>query len=156
LESVVDVGIRARPPQPGIAYAAGVDSSGGAHDAAVVCIGYVENGVVFEANTLEIPAPHDPESAAEEMCRLLASYGVRRVSGDRYAGQWTAQAFEKRGIRYEHSSLSKSQLYGDLLPRINARTIRLLDNERTVNQACSLERRTTRGARDSIDHPANG
>jgi hypothetical protein len=44
-------------------------------------------------------------------------------------------------------------LYLNLLPHLNSRTIRLLDHQRTVNQIASLERRTARGARDSIDHP---
>ena len=42
-----------------------------------------------------------------------------------------------------------------MLPRINAKTIRLLDHPRTINQICMLERRTMRGGRDSIDHPPN-
>ena len=39
------------------------------------------------------------------------------------------------------------------MPYLNARTIRLLDHPKTVNQIAALERRTARGARDSIDHP---
>jgi hypothetical protein len=156
VQACVDAGVRERPPQPNITYAAGVDSSGGTHDSAALAIGHVENGVVVVDALREIPAPHDPESAADEMCRLLATYRVHRVTGDRYAGRWTAQAFEKRGVEYQHSDLSKSQAYSDALPRINAKTIRLLDLDRCVNQLCALERRTTRGGRDSIDHPANG
>jgi hypothetical protein len=39
------------------------------------------------------------------------------------------------------------------LPRLNAKTIRLLDHPRAINQICTLERRTMRGGRDTIDHP---
>jgi len=38
---------------------------------------------------------------------------------------------------------------------LNAATVRLLDIPRVVNQIASLERRTARGDRDSIDHPPN-
>jgi hypothetical protein len=36
---------------------------------------------------------------------------------------------------------------------INSGRIRLLDHQRLIGQLCSLERRTSRGGRDSIDHP---
>ena len=78
------------------------------------------------------------------------------MTGDRYAGQWCAQAFEKRGIHYTHSEAPKSGLYLDLVPKLNARTIRLVDNKRLVNQLAALERKTTRGGKDSIDHPPGG
>jgi hypothetical protein len=47
------------------------------------------------------------------------------------------------------------QRWKPLLPSINARTIRLLDHPRAINQICMLERRTVRGGRDSIDRPPN-
>jgi hypothetical protein len=34
----------------------------------------------------------------------------------------------------------------------NSRTIRLVDNARLVNQIAALERRTSRGGKDTIDH----
>jgi hypothetical protein len=101
----------------------------------------------------EITAPFDPESATEEIAQLLALYKIDETTGDRYSGQWCAQAFEKRGVRYEHAEQNCSQLYLEMLPRVNARTIRLLDHPRAINQICMLERRTTRGRGDMIDHP---
>jgi hypothetical protein len=38
------------------------------------------------------------------------------------------------------------------VPKLNSRTIRLVDNARLVNQIAALERRTPRGGKDSIDH----
>ena len=104
----------------------------------------------------EIPAPFDPESATEEFAGVLRSYGVSAVTGDRYAGMWCAQAFQKRGITYHNSDTPKSGLYLDFLPKLNSRTILLVDNDRLVNQIASLERRTSRGGKDSIDHPPQG
>jgi hypothetical protein len=46
----------------------------------------------------------------------------------------------------------KSGLYLDFLPKLHSRTIRLVDNARLVNQIAALERRTSRGGKDSIDH----
>jgi hypothetical protein len=48
--------------------------------------------------------------------------------------------------------MTKSELYGELLPLLNSGRIELLDNAKLVTQLASLERRTGRGARDSIDH----
>ena len=98
----------------------------------------------------------DPESAVDQFAATLRSYGVNSVTGDRYAAQWSAQSFEKRKIRYVPSELPKSGLYGELLPRLMAKKIRLVDDARLVNQIASLERRTARGGKDSIDHPPSG
>jgi hypothetical protein len=100
----------------------------------------------------EIPAPFDPESATDESVGVLKSYRVRRVVGDRYAGQWCQQAFQKRGITYDPSDTPKSGLYIDLLPKLNSKTIRIPDIPKLVNQIAGLERRTSRGGRDTIDH----
>jgi len=42
------------------------------------------------------------------------------------------------------------------LPLLNTGIVDLLDHPRMINQLCSLERRTIRGGRDSIDHPPLG
>jgi hypothetical protein len=118
------------------------------------CIGHVEGNTVIVDCLREIPAPFDPESAVGEFVKLFRSYHIAHVYADRYAAAWTAQAFEKRRVAYRHSELAKSALYLNLLPHLNSKTIRLLDNPRAVNQIASLERRTARGGRDTIDHPA--
>ena len=56
------------------------------------------------------------------------------------------------GSRYQPSEEAKSDLYRDLLPAINSRKLDLLDDARLLAQLVSLERRTARGGRDSIDH----
>ena len=40
----------------------------------------------------------------------------------------------------------------DLLPLINSGAVDLLEHDRLVTQLTSLERRTARGGKDSIDH----
>ena len=77
---------------------------------------------------------------------------MHRVYGDRYAGEWPAEAFGKVGITYSAADRPKSQLYADLLPILNSRRADLLDEPRLVAQLIGLERRTARGGRDRIDH----
>lgn len=149
----VDEGTRERAPLPATRYLSFTDPSGGSSDSMVTAIGHVDGSSLVIDAVREILAPFDPESAVEEIATLLASYRIRETVGDRYSAQWVAQSFEKRGIKYKPSEQAKSQLYLELLPRLNGKTIRLLDHPRSINQICLLERRTSRGGRDSIDHP---
>ena len=92
----------------------------------------------------------------EEFSDLLKTYGVTTVTGDRYAGEWPRERFRERGIRYDVAERSKGDLYAALLPAINSCRVELLDNPRLVAQLCGLERRTSRGGRDTIDHGPGG
>ena len=42
--------------------------------------------------------------------------------------------------------------YADLLPLLNSRAVHLLEHDRLLLQLTSLERRTSRAGKDSIDH----
>jgi hypothetical protein len=151
VESCVDAGVIERK-RTGVSYSAFCDPSGGVADSMTLAIAHNGKDEIVLDVLREIPAPFNPESATAEFVGVLESFGIKRIVGDRYAGQWCAQAFERHGIRYEPSDLPKSGLYLDLLPKLNSRTIRLLDIPKAVNQICALERRTARGGRDSIDH----
>jgi hypothetical protein len=152
----VDVGVTERPFDSKFRYMAFVDPSGGSSDSMTLAIAHAENDLAIVDVVREIVAPFDPESATNEFVRTLRAYGVTRVVGDRYAGEWVRQSFAKRQITYAVSELPKSGLYVDLLPRLNAKTIRLVDNAKMINQIAALERRTARGGKDSIDHPPSG
>lgn len=73
------------------------------------------------------------------VCRRVAVAGVPQA---------------RHPIRAERTA--KKSLYLDLLPKLNSRSIRLLDNARSINQLAALERRTLRGGKDTIDHPPGG
>ena len=85
----------------------------------------------------------------------LKTYGIGRVRGDRYAGEWPREAFRKHGITYEPAEQPKSRIYANFLPLLNSRRADLLDEPRLVAQLVGLERRTARGGRDRIDHGPN-
>jgi hypothetical protein len=155
VKACVDAGVTERPFKPGNRYVAFVDPSGGASDSMTMAIGHVDGDTIIADAIRERAAPFDPESTVDEFAGLLRGYGVSEVNGDRYAREWCAQAFEKRRIRYVPSE-PKSELYLNLLPKLMSKRIRLLDNTRLVNQIAALERRTSRGGRDTIDHPRMG
>ena len=78
---------------------------------------------------------------------------MTNVRGDRYAGEWARQPFREHGVVYQVCETAKSDLYRTLLPSLNSGQVELLDHPRLRSQVSILERRTSRGRRDSIDHP---
>lgn len=152
VEACIERGVIERKHNAAVQFSAFVDPSGGASDSMTLAIGHTEKDTIVIDVLREVPAPFNPESATAEFVSVLKHYRIRGVTGDRYAGQWCQQSFERQGIKYEPSDTPKSGLYLDLLPKINSGTIRLLDHPKSINQLCSLERRTARGGRDSIDH----
>lgn len=87
---------------------------------------------------------------------LLRSFGLHEVSGDRYAGEWPREAFRQNGITYKPSEKVKSDIYRELLPAVNAGRVELLDLPALRAQLAALERRVSRGGKDSIDHAPGG
>jgi hypothetical protein len=151
-------GLYERPPIPSQAYSAFADPSGGSADSFTLAIGHFDHArqtVVLDC-IREAKPPFNPSVVVAEYASLLKSYKVGHLVGDRYAGAWPVEAFDKLGVRYEQSAKPKSDLFVDLLPLINSARIHLLDHQKTLAQLCGLERRTARGGRDSIDHPPGG
>ena len=144
-------------PAAGLKYFAACDPSGGSSDSFTLALahGEGEGRIVIDA-VREARPPFSPESVVDEFAALLKSYRITCVSGDRYAGLWPREQFEKRKITYLVADKSKSDAYRDLLPLLNSKRIVLPKSDRLLGQLVGLERRTARGGRDSIDHAPNG
>jgi hypothetical protein len=156
IEACVATEVIVRAPLAGVSYRAFVDSSGGSSDAMTAAIGHSENGKFVLDCVLERRAPFNPDSVVAEFAEVLKEYGVARVVGDRYAGQWPVERFSAYGVQYEPAELTRSELYLALLPLVNSGRVDLLDSPRMVSQFCGLERRTARSGKDSVDHPPGG
>ena len=150
--SCVEAGVFERPPVWGITYAGFADPSGGSSDSFTAAIAHREGDRLVLDAVREIRPPFSPEEATRELASFFLSYRVSTIKGDRYAGLWPREAFQKHGVTYETADRDRSGLYLELLPAINSRRVSLLDNARLVSQLTSLERRTSRGGRDLIDH----
>jgi hypothetical protein len=156
VEACIETGCFERPPVSGISYVGFIDPSGGSSDSMTLAVahrvreGEHECGVVDAVR--ERRPPFSPDAVVEEFATVLKSYGIAKVHGDRYAGEWPRERFHLRGITYEPSAKTKSQIYGELLPLLNSKRVDLLDHARLSAQLVGLERRTTRGGRESIDH----
>jgi hypothetical protein len=80
-------------------------------------------------------------------------YRISTIQGDAYGGGWPRENFEQHGIVYSPVKPGKSDLYRDMLPKLNGGLVELPDHPKLVAQICSLERKTGRGGRGRIDHP---
>jgi hypothetical protein len=61
--------------------------------------------------------------------------------------------FAALGITFTPATLSKSDLFLELLPLVNTGRVELLDDPTLRAQLLVLERRAVRGGKDSVDHP---
>jgi hypothetical protein len=158
VEAATVPGRRELPPTTGVSYVAWTDPAGGSGgDSFTLAIAHRDrNGRGILDLVREVQPMFSPEQTAELFAGVLRSYGITRVTGDRYAGEWPREQFRKHGVAYEPAEQTKSQVYVELLPLLNSGRIELLDHPRLAAQLCNLERRTSRGGRDSIDHGPGG
>ncbi|MBR1233653.1 hypothetical protein [Bradyrhizobium sp. AUGA SZCCT0182] len=138
--------------QQGKEYCGFVDMSGGSSDDATLGIAHQENGkTIVDLVTKQVgDAPFNPRHAVLRFATLLKSYGLRRVTGDNYAGSTFKHDFEEMGITYIPCAQSKTVLYEELEPKLNAGEVELPDIPKLQEQLLGL---VVRGAR--IDHIPN-
>lgn len=156
IDAAVVPGRRELPRVAGVQYFAFCDPSGGSADEMTIAIAHREGEAIILDCLRAARPPFSPDSVVAEFATALRAYGLSKVTGDRYGGQWPAERFAANGISYIPSEKNKSDLYKEALPLLNANRVELLDEPRMISQFCALERRTARGGRDSIDHPLSG
>lgn len=132
-------------------YLGFADPSGGGGDSFALSIGHKENGKVIQ-DVLRA-RKGDPYQIVKEYGEVLKRYHVSEVTGDRYAGSWVSEAFQKEGIRYKVSELNKSEIYLEALPYITSGMVELLDDRELVKELRLLERRRGSSGKDTVDHP---
>jgi hypothetical protein len=154
IEACIELGVYERPPVEGISYTAAIDpASGGGPDAMTLGIGHRDKDGRGILDCLrEACPPFSPQAVVAEFAQTLKSYGVSKVVGDHWGGEFVREPFLTHGIKYELAEKPKSDWYRDFLPFVNSARIELLDHTRLTSQACGLERRTARSGKDSIDH----
>jgi len=155
IEASVDPGVLVRPREAGKSYHAFVDAASGVGEDSY-CLGLAHrepNDRVVLDCLREIRPRFDPTSATAELAGIVKSYGLAKVTGDRYALNWVAEAWGRCGITYENTERDRSAIYGEALPLFTSGRARLIDNPRIVAQLANLERKTTATGRDVIGHP---
>ena len=145
------------PPNKTTNYLAFIDTAGGAgSDSTAMAIGHVEEHgdrePIFIVDVIvERKPPFAPSETLKDFAKILKSYKVFKVVGDRFAGDFPTEAFSKSSVTFEATEHSKSQIYKAVLPLITSARVELLDKPRLRNQLLNLERKATAG-RETIDH----
>ncbi|MGA7307582.1 MAG: hypothetical protein WBX05_01380, partial [Pseudolabrys sp.] len=157
VRACVDTGARERKPQRYASYVAFIDPAGGSGgDSMTLAIAHMDGKTVFLDCLREMRPPFSPAAVVESFVQVLHEYQCWTVRGDRWAGEWVREPLLVHGVSYELSELSKSELYQAFMPMMNSRSVVLLDNDRLGSQLVALERKVSRGGRDSIDHSPGG
>ena len=86
------------PPVAETTYKAFCDPSGGRHDNFGLAIAHHDDGRAVLDVCRHRKPPFDPSTVVAEFCEVLKAYGCTLVVGDRYAAQWTVEAFRKQGL----------------------------------------------------------
>jgi hypothetical protein len=161
VDACTDVDVVSRPYDPRRTYQAFIDPAGGGgsgQDAMTLAIGHseVEGGRTRQVLdvVIEVKPPFSPDEIVDRFVGVLREYHVTSVTGDRWGGEWVRSVLTRRAIRYVIAEQAKSELYTGLLPLLTSGRVRLLDLDRLALQLTALERRTSAGGRDRIDHPA--
>jgi hypothetical protein len=131
-------------------------ASGTGADAFAVGIAHQDKDEIVLDLAHEVKPPFSPSAAIDEVCALLRGYNVKSVLGDKWAPGFVAEGFKKHQIAYRYSERDRSQIYVECLPLLTSGRARLIDNKRLALQFASLERRTSPGGRDRVDHGVNG
>jgi hypothetical protein len=156
IDAVIPTGRRELPPVQGTKYVAFVDPSGGSQDSMTLAIAHAESDLAVLDAVRERRPPFSPDDVVDEFAELLRTYSITTVVGDRYGGEWPRERFQKRGIRYEPSERTKSDIYREFVAPVNGGRVALLDINVLRAQLIGLERRVARGGKDSIDHAPGG
>jgi hypothetical protein len=141
------------PYQPGIAYLARLDPSGGGQDSMTLGIGHALGDRYILDLLRERKPPFSTDAVVAEFAATIKAYGLTHATADNYALNWPRERFAEHGIDVGTEPLPKSKLYLTLLPLLNSRRCELLDNPVLIKQLCNLQRHTAHGGQDSVDHP---
>jgi hypothetical protein len=154
LDAAIIPGRRTLQPSQQYMYRAFCDPSGGRSDSMTLGISHMEGSKLILDKLVAVAPPFDPEAVVVRFCEVLASFGLNRVVGDQYAGDWVASSFARHGVAYQPSELSASQIYIECGVLFSQGLVELLDITALRTELSLLERRPRAGNRgDSVSHP---
>ena len=144
------------PPLPGVIYYGFVDASGGAASGSgySLCIGHKDKDGRFIIDVVKVRyGPFNPHRVTEEFAEVCKLYRVTRVSGDKYAKEWTQSAWRDAGLVFTEIDKVKSDLYAEAEPIFMQGLVELPPLEAMIREFRLLERDLGSGGKENIGPP---
>jgi hypothetical protein len=156
VEACTEFNLFERPPQPRNWYVAFCDAAGGTgSDSFTLAIAHREFdqiGTVHLDLVRERKPRFVPRDVVGEFAQILKLYNVREVQGDKFAGSFHADEWQRNGIRFKPCDRTTSENYLHALPMLLSGRARLLDNATLRTQLAGLERKVQAGSRETVTH----
>jgi hypothetical protein len=160
IEAAVVRGRGDLPPQPGVTYAAGVDTSGGGGDTFALVVAHQESGKDGRKGRVLVDlvcgwrnVRNRLTAVVQEIARLVKPYGIVRVTGDKYGASWVKERFLEAGLLYQDAPQDTSQTLQETEPLLAGGLIELPDHKDLTQELLGLERTLHPGGRVTIQHP---
>jgi hypothetical protein len=112
-------------------------------------------GVIRGSHRVNGQAPN-LAAVVRDIAETLRRYRLRGITGDRYAGQWVRQEFQKAGVTYHESGIDRSRAYLEVEPLFAQGRVDLLDHPQQTRELKLLEKRARAGGNATVDHPRGG
>ncbi|MQY57100.1 hypothetical protein GH140_02775 [bacterium] len=126
-------------------------AGGGGKDSWAYAVGHNEKQRVVVDLVRSHTPKFNPDEVTAQCCKLLKTYKIGRVCGDKFSGDYASSAFEKRDVRYKRSEKTKAELYLEAESAFNTEQVDLPSKEPLVTQLKNLVRKTRSGGKDSVD-----
>ncbi|MFO0729742.1 MAG: hypothetical protein U0361_01865 [Nitrospiraceae bacterium] len=157
VEACISKNRKVLPPQPGVTYAAFTDISGGGADDSTLSIAHsTDDGRIIVDLVMDqgarIGGTFSPEECVKKFAAILKAYRCHQVTGDRFAGHWPREAFQKQGITYQVADQTASQLYAAFEPLVNSGQVELLDVPKLIQQILGLVRKGDKTSHQAGEH----
>lgn len=133
-------------------YFAGGDVSGGKVDATAFAVFCDHNGKVQQCAVRRWPSPHDPLQVAKEVADFLATYKLTSARADQYGAAVVRGVYQSAGVTLTDAPDTRSETYLKFLPLLTTGRVELSPDPVLRVELLTLERRTSRGGRDTVDH----
>ena len=160
IEKARDIGITVRPPKKGPFYIGAIDPAfrrdafGFTIVHADPQLGIVQDYVMRWHDPFGTPL--DPGVVVPAIAAKLQEYGMRSVFSDQYTIETLNYIALQHGFSIEEvtfTSSSKAEIYANLQQLLNQERLRLLDDQETINELKSIEKKNTQGGQVRISAP---
>lgn len=160
VEKARDVGVVSRKPDKKFFYVAAMDPAF-RRDAFGFTIVHCDpaKGIVQDVVRRWHDAsgtPLDPGTIFPQIAALLAEFNIKSVFSDQYTLEALQYIAQQHGFGIEEvtfSSESKAEIYGNLQQVINQSKLSLLDDQETINELKSIEKKNLQGGKVQISAP---